>query len=121
MKLEHRKYIAAHIVWFVIANLLYFSNIKEVAHQCTEMPGWLPLWVPFTLGIKELFPYAIQTYSSDVGAMLRGEGEWLCHQNFLFDEVGYGYFVLIPVFIVVGGYFLYKWAFNKSNSVTTTE
>lgn len=121
MKQKHRKYVAVLVIWFVIANLLYFSNIKEMAHPCSEMPGWLPLWVPFTFGIKELFPYAIQTYSSDVLTMLRSEGEWFCNQSFLFDEIGYGYFVLMPIAIVVAGYFLYKWAFNTSNSVTTSE
>jgi len=116
MKQEHRKYVAALIAWFAIANLLYFSNIKEVAHGCNEITGWLSLWIPFTFGIKEIFPYAIDTHTSGLSYL-----SYFCSQNFLFDEIGYGYFLLMPVAVVVGSCYIYKWAFNKSSSATTVK
>jgi hypothetical protein len=115
MKQEHRKFVAMLVVWFVIANLLYFST-KEVASSCNELPRWLPYWVPFTFGIKELFPFFIARHVPSFESMRLGSD--YCYQDFLFDEVGYAYFLLMPVAIVVAGYFLYQWAFKTRIDVT---
>jgi hypothetical protein len=121
MKQEIRKYIAGLVVWFAVANLLYFNNINIVGHDCDKIPGWLPIWIPFTFGIRSLFPYTIEVSTTDLGRFLRGEAEWFCSQNYAFSEIGYCYFVLFPVVIFTGSFFLYKWAFNKGNSVTTSK
>ena len=119
MKQESRKYIAGLVVWFAIANLLYFDNIKAVGPDCDKIPGWLPFWIPFTFGVRSVFPYTIEVITTDYGRYIRGEAEWICSQIYSFSEIGYCYFVLFPIVIFSGGYFLYKWAFKKSNSVTT--
>jgi hypothetical protein len=120
MKQKYRRFVAALVIWFVIANLLYFST-SRVASPCNELPGWLPLWVPFTFGIKELFPYYTARHVPSLESRLKEGAEYFCYQDFLFDEVGYAYFVLAPVAIVVAGYFLYQWAFKKSNNALTAE
>lgn len=113
---SYRILAAISVIWMVIANLLYFDAIKLAMHECSLQPNWIKFWQMFTLGIDGLFPY--DTILGDPGF---GSGPFICIRAYYFDGVGYAYFLIGPIAILVGAYFLYQWAMKQSSSATTVE
>ncbi len=114
MKQEYRKIAVLVVVWIVIASMLYFSNIKQVSHECHEISGWLSLWNYFTFGVAELFPYKIEIISSNISQILKGE--FYCSEKFEFYDIGYIYFIFTPVIISAAAIFSYKWIKRPNNA-----
>lgn len=112
---SYRILAAISVIWIVIANLLYFDALKLAMHNCELQPSWLKLWQMFSLGIDGLLPYATSRsvgWSADTVT---------CFEIYYFNEVGYAYFLIGPIAILVGAYLLYQWAMRQGNSTTTTE
>lgn len=100
--------IASAVVWALVANMLYFNELSSAPRECGAKSLWVSLWNFFTFGVDDLFPFGVGVSSTSLETLIQG-GESYCSQRYFFDPLGYGYFLLMPVAIVVGCVLLYRW------------
>lgn len=94
---KNRLLVAVSFAWFIISNLLYFSQVNKFScvdirtYEMSSAPGWFILWNQLTLGYVSLYEVVDAPSSSS---------RMLCSQDG-FSGVGYFSFMLLPILTII--------------------